>query len=89
MWTTLLAKLKYFVKAELLKTVHFAISDSILRNAVRVWEQHRNPFIKEIDKFQEKTIRIMSGFVLGKNRFANKSEACKEKNLLQAKRFCE
>lgn len=51
---------------ELLKTVYFAIFDSILRHAVLVWEKHRNLFIKDIDKLQEKAFRIMSRFELGK-----------------------
>ena len=56
----LLAKLRYHVKTELLRTVYFAIFDSVLRYAVQIWGQHRNQAIKEIEKLQEKAIRIMS-----------------------------
>ena len=56
----LLAKLRYHVKTELLRTVYFAIFDSILRYAVQVWGQCRNQAVKEIEKLQNKAIRIMS-----------------------------
>ena len=55
----LLAKLRYHVKTELLRTVYFAIFDSVLRYAVQVRGQHRNQAIKEIEKLQEEAIRIM------------------------------
>ena len=56
----LLAKLRCFTKTDLLRTVYFAIFDSILRYAIQVWGQHRNQTIKEIEQIQEKAIRIMS-----------------------------
>ena len=56
----LLSKLRYFTKTELLRTVYFAIFDSILRYAIQVWGQHRNQTIEEIEQIQEKTIRILS-----------------------------
>ena len=56
----LLAKLRYFAKTDLLKTVYFVIFNSILRYAIQVWGQHRNQTIKEIEQIQEKAIRIMS-----------------------------
>ena len=65
----LLAKLRYHVKIELLRTVYFAIFSSVLRYAVQVWGQHRNQAIKEIEKLQEKAIRIM--FFKGRNDPAN------------------
>ena len=40
--------------------VYFAIFGSVLRYAVQVWGQRRNQTIKEIEKLQEKAIRIMS-----------------------------
>ena len=57
----LFGKLRYHVKTELLRTVYFAIFDSVLRYAVQVWGQHRNQTIKEIEKIQEKDIRIFKG----------------------------
>ena len=56
----LLAKLRYHVKTELLRAVYFATNNSVLRYAVQVWGQHKNQTIKEIEKLQEKAIRIMS-----------------------------
>ena len=50
----------YITTKQLLRTVYFAIFDSVLRYAVQVWGQHRNQTIKEIEKLQEKAIRIMS-----------------------------
>ena len=45
---------------QLLRTVYFAIFDSVLRYAVQVWGQHSNQTIREIEKLQEKAIRVMS-----------------------------
>ena len=56
----LLARLRYFAKTDLLRTVYFAIFDSILRYAILVWGQYRNQTMKEIEKIQEKAIKIMS-----------------------------
>ena len=49
----LLAKLRYHVKIELLRTVYFAIFDSVFRYAVQVWGKHRNQTINEIEKLLE------------------------------------
>ena len=38
----LLANLRYFPKADLLRIAYFAIFDSILRYAIQVWGQYRN-----------------------------------------------
>ena len=65
----LLAKLRYFAKTDLLRTVYFAIFDSILRYVRQVWGQHRYQTIKEIEQIQEKAIRIMS--VKPKNESTN------------------
>ena len=65
----LLAKLRFHVKTELLRTVYFAIFNSVIRYAVQVWGQHRNQAIKEAEKLQEKPIRIMS--FKGRNDPAN------------------
>ena len=49
----LLAKLRYHVKIELLRTVYFAIFDSVFSYAVQVWGKHRNQTINEIEKLLE------------------------------------
>ena len=56
----LLSKLRYFTKTYLLRTVCFAIFDSIWRYALQVGGQHGNQTIKEIEQIHEKAIRIMS-----------------------------
>ena len=56
----LLAKLRYYVKPGLLRTVYFAVFNSILRYGIQVWEQNRNQAIKDIEKIQDKTIRILN-----------------------------
>ena len=53
-------KIKVLSQNRPLKTVYFAIFDSILRYAIQVWGQHRNQTIKEIEQIQEKAVRIMS-----------------------------
>ena len=76
----LLAKSRYHVKTELHRTVYFAILDSVLRYAVQVWGQHRNQKIKEIEKLQEKAIRIMS--FKGRKHPTKKIEIRKLKDIL-------
>ena len=51
------AKLRYSIK--LLRTVYFTISYSIMRDALQVWDQNKNTTFKEIEKLQNKAIRIM------------------------------
>ena len=41
----LLAKLRYYVKADLLRTVYFAIFDSVIRYAIQVWGLYNNQAI--------------------------------------------
>ena len=55
----LLAKLRHYNNLDLLRTVHFATFDSIMRYAVQVWVQNKNTTFKEIEKLQNKAIRIM------------------------------
>ena len=54
-----IAKLRYCIKLDLLRTVYFAIFDSIMRYALQVWGQSKNTTFKEIEKLQNKAIRIM------------------------------
>ena len=77
--------MRYYVKTDLLRTVYFAIFDSIIRYAIQVWGIHNNQAINEIEKLQEKAIRIMS--FKGRNENTNplfkKLEIMKFKDILQ------
>ena len=56
----LLAKLRYYMSDDLLKTVYYAIFDSCLRYGLQIWGQNEGLLFKKIEKLQEKTIRIIS-----------------------------
>ena len=56
----LLAKLRYFTSANLLRTVYHAIFDSYLRYGCQVWGQNKNAYTNEISKLQDKAIRVIS-----------------------------
>ena len=53
-------KLRYYVKPDLLRTVYSVIFDSILRYGIQVLGQNKNQAIKDDEKIQEKTIRILN-----------------------------
>ena len=55
----LLAKLRYYVKLDLLRTVYFAVFHSIMRYGLQVWDQNKSTTFKEIENLQNKAIRIM------------------------------
>ena len=56
----LLDKLRYFVPANLLRTVYYAIFDSYLRYGCEVWGQNKNNSTNEISRLQDKALRIIS-----------------------------
>ena len=56
----LLAKLRHYVSANLIRTVYFAIFDSYLRYGCQVWGQHRNANTNTISQLQDKAIRVIS-----------------------------
>ena len=56
----LLSKIRYFVSANLLRTIYFAIFDSYLRYGCQVWGQNKNARTKEITLIQDKALRTMS-----------------------------
>ena len=56
----LLSKIRYFVSANLLTTIYFAIFDSYLCYGCQVWGQNKNASTKEIASIQDKALRIMS-----------------------------
>ena len=56
----LLAKLRYFTSANLLRTVYYASFDSYLCYGCQVWGQNKNVYTNEISKIQDKAIRVIS-----------------------------
>ena len=58
--SSLLVKLRYYVKPDILRTFYFAIVDSVLRYGIQAWGQNRNQTIlktiKNIENIHEKTI---------------------------------
>ena len=54
-----LAKLRYFVSANLLRIVYYAIFDSYLQYGCEVWGQNKNNSINEISRLQDKALRII------------------------------
>ena len=69
-----------------LRTVYFAIFDSVvIRYAIQVWGLHNNQAINEIEKLQEKAIRIMSfkGRNDNTNSIFKKLEIMKFKDILR------
>ena len=56
----LLSKLTYFVSANLLRTVYFAIFYSYLHYGCQIWGQNKNASTKEIASIQDKALRIIS-----------------------------
>ena len=56
----LLAKLRYFVSTNLLRTVYYAIFYSYLRYGCQVWGQNKNVSTNEISALQDKAFRVIS-----------------------------
>ena len=56
----LLAKLRYFVSTNLLRTVYYSIFDSYLRYGCEVWGQKKNTSTNEISRLQDKALRMIS-----------------------------
>ena len=75
----LLAKLRYSVSANLLRTVYFAIFDSYLRYGCQVWGQNKNADTKAIAQLQDKAIRVISF----KNRTADTKPLYNQKKIIR------
>ena len=54
-----LLSLRYFVSANLLRIICFAIFDSNLRYGCQVWGQNKNASTKEVASIQDKALRII------------------------------
>lgn len=55
----MVAKLRYYVKIDLLRTVCFAIFDSIVRYGIRAWGQDRSQAVKEIEKISHHPSEVL------------------------------
>ena len=75
----LLAKLRYSVSSNLLRTVYFAIFDSYLRYGCQVWGQNKNAETNEISILQDKALRVISF----KNRDTPVGPLFKEKYIIR------
>ena len=56
----LLAKLCYYVNTATRQSIYFAISDAHLRYGSQIWGQQKTGTIKQIEKLQDKAIRIIN-----------------------------
>ena len=56
----LLAKLHYYVNITTLRSVYFAIFDAQLRYGLQIWSQQKTGTIKQIEKLQDKAVRIIN-----------------------------
>ena len=57
---SLLAKLRYYVHSKLLKTIYSAIFESHLRYGCQLWGQAQTQAINNIEKIQNKALRIIN-----------------------------
>ena len=53
----LLAKLRYYIKPDLLRKLYFAIFDLIMRYDLQVWGQSKNPTFKKILKTSKQSCK--------------------------------
>ena len=56
----LLSKIRYYVKASLLRTIYYALFDSHLRYGCQIWGQINNQDINNIEIPQNKALRIIN-----------------------------
>ena len=75
----LLAKLRYFVSANLLRTTYYAIFDLYLCYGCQVWGQNKNGSTNEISALQDKALRVISF----KNRNTTAGPLYKEKKVIK------
>ena len=50
----------HYVRAPLLRTIKFAIFDPHLRYGCQIWRQNKNYVVENIEKIQNKAIRILN-----------------------------
>ena len=56
----MLSKIRNYVRAPLLCTIYFDIFDLHLRCGCQIWEQNENDTVENIEKIQNKAIRILN-----------------------------
>ena len=56
----ILAKLRYYVSANTLKTIYYALSDSHMRYACQIWGQSHSKTFDMIQSAQNKALRIIN-----------------------------
>ena len=56
----ILAKLKYYVTADVLKTIYYAFFDSHMKYACHIWGQVQGKTFDMIQRVQNKALRIIS-----------------------------
>ena len=56
----LLAKLKHYVNPTLLRTIYYAIFEPHLRYGCQLWGQAQTQVLQNIEKIQNKTLRILN-----------------------------
>ena len=56
----ILAKLRYYVPTDFLKSVYYSLFDSHLKYAVETWGQNEIWYITAINKCQNKALRIIN-----------------------------
>ena len=54
----LLAKLRHYVNSTLLRTIYYAIFEPHVRYGCQLWEQTQTQVLQNIDKIQNKPLRI-------------------------------
>ena len=75
----LLAKLRYYVSPNLLRTVYYAIFGSYLRYGCQIWGQNKNTSTNEISALQDKALRVVSF----KDRNTPPGPLCNEKKIIK------
>ena len=79
----LLSKIRHFVRAPLLRTIYFAIFDPQLRYGCQIWGQNKCYAVENIEKMQNKAIRILTF----KGQHAEASNLYKESKIYTLKQI--
>ena len=59
-WNGILDKLRYYISADILKTIYYALFDSHMRYACRIWGQGHSKTFDMIQSAQNKALRIIN-----------------------------